>query len=75
MSDPAPASAPQPDQHLDTDAEEERLEALGEEIAETRERAAADLEVGGANRTFTDEGVDVQVERTGDTHHPLADRP
>lgn len=71
-SDPStPATAA--DEHLpplDVAAEQAHLDELGKEIAETRKHAKADLEVGGAGRTFTDEGVALQVEREGDTEHP-----
>ncbi|MCU1453983.1 MAG: hypothetical protein JWN46_2129 [Acidimicrobiales bacterium] len=58
---------------LDVDAEQQRLDALGEAIEGTREKAADDLEPGGRGRTFTDEGVARQVEETGDTDHPTGD--
>jgi len=63
-----------PEQPLDPDAERQRLEELGEHIEEAAKHAAADLEIGGSGRTFTDSGVRAQVEEHGDTSHPPADR-
>jgi hypothetical protein len=56
--------------NLDPDAEQQRIDELGDRIEATRERAADDLEPGGPGRTFTDAGVAAQVEDEGDTEHP-----
>lgn len=68
-----PAAGSSRDDDLDVDAERQRLDDLGHRIEDTREHAEADLDVGGAGRTFTDEGVRRQVEAEGDTEHPPAD--
>ncbi|WP_426572461.1 hypothetical protein [Aquihabitans sp. McL0605] len=69
--------APEPTEHhdhLDIAAEKARLEALGQRIKATAKHAEDDLEMGHKGRTFVDSGVRTQVERSGDTHHPPADR-
>jgi hypothetical protein len=58
----------------DGPTEQERLDDLGERIEATRRKAAEDLEIGGRDRTFADEGVSRQVEEKGDTEHPPGDR-
>lgn len=69
-TDPTTIAAPEPHAALDVEAEKERLADLGRRDAELAAKAEADLEVGGAGRTFTDAGVRSQVEDGGDTAHP-----
>ncbi|MCU1354815.1 MAG: hypothetical protein JWM89_233 [Acidimicrobiales bacterium] len=78
MSDPDPEPEPQADEpklagHLDVEAERARLEELGKGIAETRDHIRDDLQLGGINRTFSDEGVARQMREQGDTVHPTGD--
>ena len=69
-----PTDAPEPDAPLDVDQENERLEEMGKEGERLRSDSAEDLEPGGRRRSFTDQGVGKEVEETGDSDRPPADR-
>lgn len=75
MEDDADITVPQPRQRLDIDEERARLADLKARDEALARKAHEDLDIGGSHRIYADPGVHAQVEESGDTHHPLADRP
>ena len=73
-SDPS-TSSDQPSEHLDVEAEEQRLDDLGHRIEDTRHQAEEDLEPGHAGRMFADSGLERSLRAEGDEEQPPGDGP
>jgi len=68
-----PSTPPSSDPSSDVDADQGRIDDLAAEAAKVEADAEADLEPGGAGRTFADRGVRADVAEDGDSDTPPAD--